>query len=293
MKNDNCVYLVKVSENEIHDALARLLAKLRLPEHADKIGIKINLCDYRRRETGVTTDPLVLEPLLELLRKIYPNAYIYLFEHDATGTLADNLFEWLGLDKVAQKYNVDFLNLAHEDWISACIDGYCFKEIEMPRILSESLIINHPKLKTHGRTKMTCALKNIFACYKIKEKIKYHSFLDKAIADINIPIKSDFIIVDGLLCVEGNRGPTQGLPKKVGVFIGGEDIVSVDSFCARLMGFNPNFIKHIKLASAKGIGSMKYQIESELSKREMRQISFKFNHGKFYLMQLLRKIVKL
>ena len=293
MKNDNCVYLVKVSENEIHDALARLLAKLRLPEHADKIGIKINLCDYRRRETGVTTDPLVLEPLLELLRKIYPNAYIYLFEHDATGTLADNLFEWLGLDKVAQKYNVDFLNLAHEDWISACIDGYCFKEIEMPRILSESLIINHPKLKTHGRTKMTGALKNIFACYKIKEKIKYHSFLDKAIADINIPIKSDFIIVDGLLCVEGNRGPTQGLPKKVGVFIGGEDIVSVDSFCSRLMGFNPNFIKHIKLASAKGIGSMKYQIESELSKREMRQISFKFNHGKFYLMQLLRKIVKL
>jgi uncharacterized protein (DUF362 family) len=292
MKTNSCVYLVKASENNIQDALARLLAKLSLPKHADKIGIKINLCDYRKRETGVTTDPLVLEPLLELLRRAYSKAYIYLFEHDATGTLADNLFTWLGLDKIAKKYNVDFVNLAREQWIPACIDGYCFKEIEIPRLLNESLIINHPKLKTHGRTKMTCGLKNIYACYKIKDKVKYHSFLDKAIADINLPIKSDFIIVDGFLCVESNRGPTQGSPKKVGVFIGGNDIVSVDSFCAKLMGFNPKFIKHIRLAAAKKIGSVKYQVESELSESEMREISFQFNIGKYYLMQLLRRFAK-
>jgi uncharacterized protein (DUF362 family) len=226
------------------------------------------------------------------LRSRYQTTPIFLFENDATGTLADNLFEWLGLDKIAKKYNVDFLNLANEEWIPVCIDGYCFQEIEIPRILDESLIINHPKLKTHGRTKMTCALKNMYACYKIKEKVKYHPFLDKAIVDINIPIRSDFIIVDGFLCVESNRGPTQGTPKKVGVFIGGDDIVSVDSFCAKLMGFNPKFVKHIRLSASKKIGSMKYQVESELSKSEMRQISFQFNMGKYYLMQLLRRFVK-
>jgi len=292
MKKNNCVYLVKVSENKIQGALERLLTKLSLPKPVDKIGIKINLCDYRRRETGVTTDPLVLEPLLELLRRTYSNEYIYLFDHDATGTLADNLFLWLGLDKVAKKYDVDFINLAQEEWIPACIDGYCFQEIEIPRLLNESFIINHPKLKTHGRTKMTCALKNMYACYKIKEKIKYHSFLDKAIVDINIPNKSHFTIVDGFLCVEGNRGPTQGYPKKVGVFIGGEDIVSVDSFCAKLMGFNPYFIKYIRLAASKKIGSMKYRVESELTKSEMRQLRFKFSLSKYYLMEILRKVVK-
>jgi uncharacterized protein (DUF362 family) len=292
MSTNNHVYLVKIKENDIQDALSRLLGKLSLPQKANKIGIKLNLCDYRKRETGVTTDPLVLDPLLKLLRKSYPETYIYLFEHDATGTVADNLFEWLGLDKIAKKYNVDFLNLAREEWIPACIDGYCFKETEIPRILNESLIINHPKLKTHGRTKITCALKNMYACYRIKDKVRYHSFLDKAIADINIPIKSHFTIVDGLLCVEGNRGPTQGFPKNVGVFIGGEDIVSVDSFCAKLMGFNPYFVKHIRLAASKNIGSMKYQIESELNKREMRQLRFKFNLSKYYLMEILRKVVK-
>ena len=163
MSTNNHAYLVKIKENDIQNALSRLLGKLGLPQNANKIGIKLNLCDYRKRETGVTTDPLVLDPLLKLLRKSYPETYIYLFEHDATGTLTDNLFEWLGLDKIAKKYHVDFLNLARQEWITACIDGYCFKETEIPRILHESLIINHPKLKTHGRTKITCALKNMYA----------------------------------------------------------------------------------------------------------------------------------
>ena len=292
MSLDNFVYLVKAEENDISDGLHRLFTKLNLPQQPKTIGIKINLCDYRRRETGVTTDPLILEPLLKLLRMHYPTTPMFVFENDATGTLADNLFQWLGLDKVVKKYEVDFINLVREEWIPACIDGYCFQEIEIPRILTESLIINHPKLKTHGRTKMTCALKNMYACYRIKDKVKYHSFLDKAIVDVNIPIKSHFTIVDGFLCVEGNRGPTQGYPKKVGVFIGGRDIVSVDAFCAKLMGFHPKFVKHIRLAARKKIGSMKYQLDSELSLREIRKISFQFNLGKYYLMEILRKMVK-
>ena len=287
----NTIYLVKVGGNNISGALTRLIDKLNLPARAERIGIKINLCDYRRRETGVTTDPLVLEPLLKLLRIRYPAAQIFIFENDATGTLADNLFKWLGLDMIAKKYEVDFINLMREEWIPACIDGYYFKEIEIPRILTESLIINHPKLKTHGRTKMTCALKNLYACYRIKDKVKYHSFLDKAIVDINIPIKTHFTVVDGFLCVEGNRGPTHGFPKKVGVFIGGEDIVSVDAFCAKLMGFHPKFVRHIRLAASKEIGSMKYKLESELSQKEIRKISFQFNLGKYYLMEILRKAI--
>ena len=69
---------------------------------------------------------------------------------------------------------------------SLVITNSCFQEVEVPRILDESLIIDHPKLKTHGRTKMTCALKNMYACYKIKDKVKYHSFLDKAKQLVNI-----------------------------------------------------------------------------------------------------------
>jgi uncharacterized protein (DUF362 family) len=286
------VYLVKVIENDIFAALSRLMYKLNLPEQTKKIGIKINLCDYRRRETGVTTDPLVLGPLLEILRKTFPKTHIFLFEHNATGTVADNLYKWLGIDKIASKYDVSFVNLENEDWKKVRIQGYRFKEIEVPTILQNCMIINHPKLKTHGRSRLTCGLKNMYACHRIKEKQKYHSFLDDAIVDINIPIKSHYVIVDGYLGLEGNRGPTQGFPKKVGVLIGGDDIVAVDSFCARFMGFNPRSIRYIVKAQKKGIGKMKYQLESEIDVEDFNKYKFEFSLPKYWLMETLRKVVK-
>ena len=157
---NNKIFLVKINDHDIYASLKRLIDKLNLPDkiQQNKIGIKINMCDYRRRETGVTTDPLVLEPLLRIIRERYPEIRIYLFENDATGTVADNLFLWLGLDSIANKYDVEFINLAREKWSAVPIEGFHFKELQVPQILMDSLIINHPKLKTHGRTKMTCAL---------------------------------------------------------------------------------------------------------------------------------------
>lgn len=286
------VTLVKIGESNIEDALSRLFDMLRLPDQAEKIGIKINLCDYRKRETGVTTDPRVLDQLLKILRGIYPETYIYLFENDASGTLADNLYKWLQLDKIANKYGVNFVNLCHEKWQRVKVDGYHFKEIEVPEILMNSIIINHPKLKTHGRTKMSCGLKNMYGCYRIKRKEKYHVFLDEAIVDINIPIKSHITIVDGYLGVEGNRGPTQGFPKKVGVFIGGNDVVAVDSFCARFMGFNPRFVGHIAKAEKRGVGSMSYQLKSDIPERDFRKYRFEFSMPKYWLMEGIRKILR-
>ena len=288
------VFLTDVNCGGINSALHRLIEKLKLPDSdsVSKIGIKINLCDYRTAETGAVTDPAVLDPLLGILRELYPVANIFLFESDATGTLADNLFRWLNLDVVAKKHEVGFVNLSKEEsWERVKINGVHFKEIEVPTILLDSLIINHPKLKTHGRTKITCGLKNMYGCYRVKEKVKYHKFLNEAIVDINIPIKSHYVIVDGNLCLEGNRGPTQGLPKKVGVFVGGDDIVAVDAFCAKLIGFNPKAIKHILMANKHGLGSLKCKYFSEFEDRKIRSSKFRFNMAKYYLMEILRKVM--
>jgi len=286
------VNIVKTNKHSIPASLSRLIDKLKLPADARDIGIKINLCNYKRAETGVTTDPQVLDPLLKILRGKYPSSEIYLFENDATGTLADNLFPWLGLDKIIGRYDVKFVNIAHEKWEKVFVHGYRFNEVEVPSKLLSSLIVNHPKLKTHGRTKISCGLKNIFGCYRIKEKVKYHHFLDKAIADINMAIKSDFVIVDGYLALEGNRGPTQGYPKKVGIFVGGDDVVAVDSCCARFMGFNPRSVGHIVKARRKGLGSMKYKLNSEIAKTDFRTYQFEYSITKYWLMQAARRFLQ-
>ena len=240
------IYAVKIKNEDLYSAMNNLVEALPFPEEAKCIGIKLNLCNYRTWESGATSDPAVVSSLLEILRDKYPNSKILLLENNATETLADNLFPYLGYDIIAEKYDCTLINVAHEEYIEKKISGLHFDTLEVPQVIDQcDMFINHPKLKTHGKTKITCGLKNMYGFYKVKKKSIYHPFLDDAIVDINLAIRSDFTIVDGNICLEGNNGPTFGIPKKVGLFIGGNDFVAVDTFCAKLMGFNPYFVTPI------------------------------------------------
>lgn len=286
------VFAVKIVSDDRSGALRRLSSYLSLPDTVRRIAIKLNLCDYRRPETGAVSHPDVVRALLQVLRERYPQAEIFLCENDSSDTIVENMWGYLGLDQVATRYSARCVSLSQEEWIQVPIPGLHFQELEIPKIMTEcDLLINHPKLKTHGKTKITCALKNLFGCYRQKNKAPLHQFLDEAIVDINLAIRPHVVIVDADLCVEGNRGPTQGLPKRLGLFIGGRDSVGVDSYCARLMGFKPNAVGHIRKAARAGCGSMRYIIDGDLIGEDLRPYRFQFSQGKFMFMQVARRLL--
>lgn len=72
MDMDNVVYLLRIGENDIVGALVRLLAKLKLPPQAEKIGIKINLSGSGRREAGGNYRPYGFGGSKTMLRGEYP-----------------------------------------------------------------------------------------------------------------------------------------------------------------------------------------------------------------------------
>ncbi len=285
---NNAIYAVKVYDP--YNDMKRLFDYLRLPSEPEKIAIKLNMCDFRLRETGAVSDFIVVEALLKVLREICPDTEIFLVENDATSTLADILFSYLNISNIAKLYQAEIINLAHEKWIEKEIDGYHFKRIWIPILLEEcDLIITHPKLKTISLTKITCGLKNMYGCFKGKNKAKFHEILDEAIVDINLALKPDLSIVDANICQEGITGPAYGIPKKVGLFIGGRDVVAVDAFCAELIGFNPYFVGHIRKAASTGLGEMKYELKGDLAHSELQKYKFEFNMHLYYLLKLLRK----
>lgn len=268
-----------------------MLGKLDLPKRIEKIAIKLNLCDYRMPETGAVSDPQTVDSLLKAFRKSYPDAIISLIENDATSVNADFMFKYLGIDRIARIYSAEVVNLAHEKWTKKQINGYVMKTIEVPAILEDcDLLVTHPKLKTHSLTKMTCGLKNMFGCYHMKQKAKLHKFLDEAIVDINLALKPHVSIVDANICMEGLEGPCYGVPRKLGLMIGGKDIVAVDAFCAKLIGFRPWFVGHVRKAAAKNIGQLRYNLVDgfELSSKMYR---FEFDKPLYYLLKLSRNFV--
>ncbi len=221
-----------------------------------RVLIKVNFITTMKWDTGATTDPIVVEALIQRLKKL--PIEVYVVESDASMTNADKAFEATGMAALCDKYDVPHLNLRHvEDKVKIKIpNGDALKSINVPRIVTESAIISAAKMKTHMATKVTLGMKNMFGLLPDKFKFKYHAMgISKVIVDINTVLKPHLTVVDAFVAMEG-KGPTDGTPIKMNLIVAGKDPVATDATCARLMGFNPHDISHIRNAQQKGLGSI-------------------------------------
>jgi uncharacterized protein (DUF362 family) len=221
-----------------------------------KVLIKVNFITTMTWDTGATTDPMVVEAIIQRLKKL--SLEIYVVESDATMTNADKAFEVTGMAEMCKRNGVECLNLRHSpDKIKVKVpNGECLKEITVPRIVTESAIISVAKMKTHMATKVTLGMKNMFGLLPDKFKAKYHAKgINKVIVDINTIIKPHLTVIDGFVAMEG-RGPTDGSPVKMDLIIAGKDPVATDATGARVMGIDPHEISHIRTAHQKGLGNI-------------------------------------
>jgi uncharacterized protein (DUF362 family) len=108
--------------------------------------------------------------------------------------------------------------------------------------------------------------------------------IDELIVDCNLAMRADISIVDANLVMEGNYGPTYGSPKRLGLLIASNDIVSADSLCAKFYGFSAKSVSHIKKASQKGLGDMKYNILSDFD-FDLHDYELKFSKILFHLIR--------
>ena len=269
MNKTHIVTVVNSNYETVYENLSRAISSvggLRL-KGCESVVIKINLCDFRTPETGATTHPLFLEAVLRYLRENYDNQKIYVVESDATVALPDLFVRWFGLISVIQEWGAIWCNLSKQKLKRKEIEGRHFREIGVPEILDGSYFITLPKMKTSSVTKISCALKNQFGCLPIRKKIQFHPYIDDVIVDVNLAMHPDFCIVDGIIAMGGSQGPTFGIPIPANLIVAGQDPVSVDSACAKIMGFEPSSISHIKKAHESQVGSMHYHmVDKEMEK---------------------------
>jgi uncharacterized protein (DUF362 family) len=250
------------SYDEIRGALAEILDGMkkdfkRPPEK--EVLIKLNLCLLKDQETGATVDPRVARAVVEWFLAHYDLEKIYLAEADATHLGAEMAFQILGWNDLFRDLpKVELLNLSQDAAVP--VPGRYIDDLRMSKRLMEAgFLISLAKLKTHTQQKITCTMKNMFGAIPYKYKIVYHPMLAKAIYDAVAARVPDLCIIDGLIAMEGN-GPTNGIPRKTKLVLASNDAVSMDHFCARLMGFRPMSIPHLRLALKQGLGSGSYQI---------------------------------
>ncbi len=101
-------------------------------------------------------------------------------------------------------------------------------------------IINLPKLKTHGLTEYTGAVKNMFGIIPGMEKAEYHLKFPDAVnmshlfLDIYQVLEPGLNIVDGILGMEG-EGPGSGTPRRFEVIMAARDGIRLDLAISHLL----------------------------------------------------------
>ncbi len=126
-------------------------------------------------------------------------------------------------------------------------------------MLESDLVINLPKLKTHGLTLFTGALKNTFGAIPGFGKGAYHKEAPhpenfaEILLDIHSLVAPALHIVDGIVAMEGN-GPASGRPRELGLLLASEDGVAVDAVASAVIGFRPAEIDTTRLGAARGLG---------------------------------------
>jgi len=222
----------------------------------NKVLIKVNFITDKTWDTGATTDPIVVEAIIEKLNGLPVSVYVV--ESDATMTNADKAFEKTGMKAMCQQKGVECINLRHlKDKVKLDVPNCeTLNSVTVPKIVTESAIISAAKLKTHVNTGVTLGMKNMFGLLPDKFKAKYHAKgISKVIVDINTVIKPVLTVIDGFVGMEGN-GPVEGTPVKMDLVIAGKDVVATDATGCRVMGINPYNISHIRRANEKGLGNI-------------------------------------
>jgi uncharacterized protein (DUF362 family) len=241
-------YDVKLLEQQISEAFSDL--GLNLSNKSSAI-LKPNIVIPAKPGSAIITHPAVVEAVINVLEK-YGIKDIVIGEGPGVGQDEIKAFEVSGYNKLALKKNINLINLNKADRIDL---KWKYGSISIPKIVYDAdLYVNLPKMKTHGQTVVTLAMKNQKGILSRADKQKFHKLgLHEPLVELAKIVKPHLIIVDAIKGMEG-EGPLNGKKKKVGALVIGTNLVETDAACCNIMGIDYEKVEHINEGIKQHIG---------------------------------------
>ena len=217
-----------------------------------KVSIKPNMVLASPPSSGATTHANVVEGLI-LYLKDFGIKDIEIIESSWIGDDTKRAYHVCGYDKLGKKYNIPLYDLKDDKIVKINTDEFTFEVFR--KSIETDFLINVPVLKAHCQTKMTCCLKNMKGCISDREKRRFHAIgLHRPIAFLNKAVKTHFCLVDGIcgdLTFEEGGNPVQR-----DMILAGSDPLTVDSYCAELIGYKADEIEYLRIAHDIGVGRL-------------------------------------
>jgi uncharacterized protein (DUF362 family) len=225
-------------------------------EPFDTVLVKPNLITGHTFETGVTTDPVVVEALLMKVQEL--GKKVLVVETEGGITSPDEAIIDTGMIEVLERLGVEYVNLGKlDDQVELEVENpRALESFKVARIAVESAIITVPSMKTLGHTSITMGLKNMFGMLSTKSKYAMHKLgTNNFIYDICKTLPPTLSLIDGFYGKSG-RGPWSGEPVKMDTIIVSVDPVAADATAARCIGIDPTTIDYVRWLHEAGMGEI-------------------------------------
>ncbi|MFW9921642.1 MAG: DUF362 domain-containing protein [Candidatus Thorarchaeota archaeon] len=225
-------------------------------EPYDTVLVKPNLITSHTFETGITTDPIVVEAVITKVMEL--DKRVIVVETDGGITSPDKAIVETGMMEVIDRLDSEYINMRKlNDKIELEVDNpRKMKKVKVARIATESAIITVPSMKTLYHTKITMGLKNMFGMLTTRNKFSLHRHgMNNIIYDICKTLRPTLSVIDGFYGKSG-RGPWSGASVKMDTIIASVDPVAADATAARCIGIDPYTIDHVRWLHEAGMGEI-------------------------------------
>lgn len=227
----------------------------------DRVLIKVNFVTTKTWDTGITTDPMMVEALINRVRDL--GKEVLVIETDATSTSADKAVVKTGMKEMLDRLSVNFINMRHEkEQVKLTVtDGKALKSFKVAKIATESAIISAAKLKGINSVVVSMGLKNMFGMLSDKWKMKFHrKGMHKVIHDVCKTLPPTMSVIDGFVGLKGFM-PMRGTPVPFKTIIASTDSVACDSVGVQIVGQDPLSVDYLRWLHECGLGEIEdYEI---------------------------------
>jgi len=242
--------------------------------------LKPNIVTGKTPSSGVVTHPAVVEALVLMLRDAGV-ARITIADGPGVGLDTDWVFDRSGYRALAERLGVELVTF---NGVPRRKREWKYGEVGVPEMLEDAdLYINIPKMKTHGYTTVTLAIKNHKGMLsQADKKLDHHLGLHEPLAEQARLRPPDLVVLDGIVGIEGD-GPLNGKRVRSRLLAVGDNMLAVDAVVARHMGIDPAEVKHLAFAAEKGLGTLDPEVVGEAPRRDFARANEEFGRvGNIY-----------
>jgi uncharacterized protein (DUF362 family)/Pyruvate/2-oxoacid:ferredoxin oxidoreductase delta subunit len=243
----------------VRQALEHLGGVSRFVRPGMRVLLKPNLLAPRAPSEATTTHPAVVAAVARLVQEA--GGIVTVADSPGGPLLAaylNRVYAATGMEQAARETGLT-LNRDLSDVEVLNPSGKLLKRLRIIRAAAEAdLIINLPKLKTHGQMVLTGGVKNLFGTIPGTDKMEYHMGMAEyqrfahALIDVYLAARPGLTLMDAVVGMEG-AGPSAGDPRHVGLILAAEDAFSLDYVALHVIGADPRQVPVMKAGAERGL----------------------------------------